>query len=63
MLNEYFGIGIQNGHLLTLPMLLDKYVPRLAGLPTFLLRLATEVLLHLDGCTSDVYMISGQLGV
>ena len=33
----------QTGNLLSLPMLLENYTPPLAGLPIFILRLATEV--------------------
>ncbi|KAL8576325.1 hypothetical protein ACOMHN_006248 [Nucella lapillus] len=44
MLQDYFAMHIdQEGNLLTLPMLLDNYTPPLAGLPMFVLRLATEV--------------------
>ncbi|XP_076460299.1 DNA mismatch repair protein Mlh1-like isoform X2 [Babylonia areolata] len=44
MLQDYFALHIdQEGNLLTLPMLLDNYTPPLAGLPMFVLRLATEV--------------------
>ena len=34
---------LQQGHILTLPMLLEDYVPPLDGLPMYVLRLATEV--------------------
>ncbi|KAK7109836.1 hypothetical protein V1264_013814 [Littorina saxatilis] len=44
MLSDYFAMQVdKEGNLLTLPMLLDKYIPPLAGLPMFILRLATEV--------------------
>ncbi|XP_059144624.1 DNA mismatch repair protein Mlh1-like isoform X2 [Physella acuta] len=43
MLQDYFSIEIENGNLLTLPMLLENYVPPLDELPLYLLRLATEV--------------------
>ncbi|ESP00174.1 hypothetical protein LOTGIDRAFT_141270, partial [Lottia gigantea] len=44
MLEEYFSIEIdKTGNLLTLPMLLENYIPILDGLPMFILRLATEV--------------------
>lgn len=44
LLDEYFAIRIdKDGRLLTLPVLLDKYLPDFTGLPMFLLRLATEV--------------------
>lgn len=44
MLDDYFSLVIdENGHLKSLPLLLDNYVPNLNGLPMFLLRLATEV--------------------
>ena len=34
---------VVQGHLHTLPLLLEKCLPHMRGLPTFLLRLATEV--------------------
>ena len=44
MLLDYFSLEIDSeGNLLTLPLLLDGYVPNLNGLPMFVLRLATEV--------------------
>jgi len=44
MLLDYFSLEIDSeGNLLTLPLLLDGYVPNLNGLPMFILRLATEV--------------------
>lgn len=44
MLLDYFSLEIDSeGNLLTLPVLLDGYVPNLNGLPMFVLRLATEV--------------------
>ena len=44
MLLDYFSLEIdKEGHLLTLPLLLDGYIPNLNGLPLFVLRLATEV--------------------
>ncbi|XP_025830959.1 DNA mismatch repair protein Mlh1-like [Agrilus planipennis] len=44
MLKEYFTLEIdENGDLKTLPLLLDKHVPEMTGLPMYLLRLATEV--------------------
>ncbi|PVD30065.1 hypothetical protein C0Q70_09326 [Pomacea canaliculata] len=44
MLKDYFSLQIdKQGNLLTLPILLDNYTPALAGLPMFVLRLATEV--------------------
>ena len=44
MLMDYFSVQInENGELLTLPILLDKYIPNWNKLPIFLLRLATEV--------------------
>lgn len=33
----------QKGELCTLPLLMDKYIPALEGLPLYVLRLATEV--------------------
>ncbi|CAB1425070.1 unnamed protein product [Pleuronectes platessa] len=44
MLQDYFSMEIdQEGNLLGLPLLLDKYTPVMEGLPMFILRLATEV--------------------
>ena len=44
MLLDYFSMEIDcEGQLLTLPLLLDGYVPNLNGLSMFVLRLATEV--------------------
>lgn len=44
MMLDYFSLEIDSdGNLLTLPLLLDGYVPNLNGLPMFILRLATEV--------------------
>jgi len=44
MMQDYFCLEIdENGDLLTLPMLLDHYVPPLDHLPSYILRLATEV--------------------
>ncbi|RIA81792.1 DNA mismatch repair protein Mlh1 [Glomus cerebriforme] len=44
MLLEYFSITItENGELATLPLMLKGYAPNLDKLPTFLLRLGTEV--------------------
>ncbi|XP_063046973.1 DNA mismatch repair protein Mlh1 [Engraulis encrasicolus] len=44
MLEDYFSLEIdQEGNLTGLPLLLDKYVPAMEGLPMFILRLATEV--------------------
>nr|QFU95811.1 mutL-like protein 1 transcript variant X1 [Carassius auratus red var. x Cyprinus carpio allotetraploid] len=44
MLEEYFSLEIdEEGNLTGLPMLLDDYTPVMEGLPTFILRLATEV--------------------
>lgn len=44
MLLDYFSLEIdKEGCLLTLPLLLDGYIPNLNGLPMFVLRLATEV--------------------
>ncbi|KAL2864670.1 mismatch repair ATPase MLH1 [Aspergillus lucknowensis] len=44
MLNEYFSIQISDeGHLLTLPLLLKGYLPCLGKLPRFLLRLGPYV--------------------
>ena len=44
MLLDYFSLEIDSeGNLLTLPVLLDGYIPNLNGLPMFVLRLATEV--------------------
>ncbi|CAN9500004.1 unnamed protein product [Ophioblennius macclurei] len=44
MLEDYFSMEIdQEGNLIGLPLLLDKYSPVMEGLPMFILRLATEV--------------------
>ncbi|KAJ8014348.1 hypothetical protein DPEC_G00039300 [Dallia pectoralis] len=44
MLEDYFSVEIdQEGNLTGLPLLLDKYIPPMEGLPMFILRLATEV--------------------
>ncbi|XP_043247796.1 DNA mismatch repair protein Mlh1 isoform X2 [Colletes gigas] len=44
MLKEYFSIVIdKQGKLKSLPVLLEKYFPHEAGLPLYVLRLATEV--------------------
>ena len=44
MLQEYFSIQIDaNGNLLTLPQVVDNYVPPIEELPLFCLRLITEV--------------------
>ncbi|XP_062286080.1 DNA mismatch repair protein Mlh1 [Scomber scombrus] len=44
MLEDYFSMEIdQEGNLIGLPLLLDKYTPVMEGLPMFILRLATEV--------------------
>ncbi|XP_076295703.1 DNA mismatch repair ATPase Mlh1 isoform X2 [Lasioglossum baleicum] len=44
MLKEYFSVIIdKKGNLKSLPVLLEKYFPYEAGLPLYILRLATEV--------------------
>jgi len=44
MLEEYFSIAISDeGKLVSLPNLIDGYVPNMGRLPAFLLRLGTEV--------------------
>jgi DNA mismatch repair protein MLH1 len=44
MLHEYFSIQIDlEGRLVTLPSLLPNHVPDLDALPSFLLRIGTEV--------------------
>jgi len=44
MLDDYLSIKIdENGNVLTIPILLEGYVPYFGNLPIFLLRLATEV--------------------
>lgn len=44
ILREYYGVSITiDGHLDTLPILLDNHLPSLSQLPMYLLRLATEV--------------------
>ncbi len=47
MLNDYFSVEIDDtGNLVALPLLIDGFVPFLAALPMFVLRLATEVTWH-----------------
>ena len=44
MLNDYFSFEVgKNGQLLSIPLLLDNYIPCLNELPMLILRLATEV--------------------
>ncbi|XP_013773945.1 DNA mismatch repair protein Mlh1-like isoform X1 [Limulus polyphemus] len=44
MLEDYFSLDIdQEGNILSLPLLLDKYIPPLETLPMYVLRLTTEV--------------------
>lgn len=44
MMKEYFSLEISDeGHLLTIPMLIKNYIPCMAKLPTFLLRLGPFV--------------------
>ncbi len=43
------SISLQEGNLTGLPMLLDNYTPAMEGLPMFILRLATEVSISLNG--------------
>ncbi|GJQ79891.1 Mlh1 [Trypoxylus dichotomus] len=44
MLKEYFSMDIdEDGNLNTLPLLLENHVPEMTGLPTYLIRLASEV--------------------
>lgn len=44
MMKEYFSIVIdKKGNLKSLPILLDQYYPNEAGIPLYILRLATEV--------------------
>ena len=44
MLLEYFSLEIDgDGHIVSLPLLLESYTPNLDKLPLFILRLATEV--------------------
>ena len=43
MLKDYFSLEIKDGNLLSIPLLLDKYIPPLEGLAMLVLRLATEV--------------------
>ncbi|RUS90912.1 hypothetical protein EGW08_001309 [Elysia chlorotica] len=43
MLQDYFSLEIEDGNLLTLPMLMENYIPPLDELPMYILRLATEV--------------------
>lgn len=44
MLEEYFSMEIdETGHLKSIPLLLEKYLPEMSGLPLYVLRLASEV--------------------
>ena len=43
MLAEYVGIEIENDSILSIPQLLEAYIPPLNALPLFLLRLASHV--------------------
>ncbi|EFA08028.2 DNA mismatch repair protein Mlh1-like Protein [Tribolium castaneum] len=44
MLNEYFSLNVdKTGRLVSLPLILDNYTPDIAGLPVYVVRLATEV--------------------
>ena len=44
MLDDYFCLEIdEEGNLVSMPQLLDGYIPYFGRLPIFLLRLATEV--------------------
>lgn len=44
MLKEYLAIEIdEDGNLLTLPQILDDYIPQLKYLPLFILWLCTDV--------------------
>ncbi|KAK4878024.1 hypothetical protein RN001_010530 [Aquatica leii] len=44
MLIEYFSIEIDEyGYLKSLPLLLENHIPEMAGLPMYVLRLATEI--------------------
>lgn len=44
MMKEYFSLEVSDeGHLLTIPMLIKNYLPSLAKLPTFMLRLGPFV--------------------
>ncbi|GFS07041.1 DNA mismatch repair protein Mlh1 [Elysia marginata] len=43
MLQDYFSLEVEDCNLLTIPMLLENYIPPLDELPMYILRLATEV--------------------
>lgn len=43
LLLDYFSLEIKDGCLLSLPSILDEYVPQFEGLPLYILRLASEV--------------------
>ncbi|GFO28216.1 DNA mismatch repair protein mlh1 [Plakobranchus ocellatus] len=43
MLQDYFSLEIEDGNLITLPMLMENYIPPLDELPMYILKLATEV--------------------
>ena len=45
MLKDYFSFEInKDGQIISLPLLLEGYIPNMDKLPVFLLRLATEVI-------------------
>lgn len=52
ILKQYFNIQIncQNGNILSLPYVIQNYIPPLSCLPMFILRLATEINwdIHID---------------
>lgn len=43
MLNEYYSIKIENGKLLSIPVIIRNYLPDMTKLPQFLLRICSEV--------------------
>ena len=69
MLKDYFSFEIdEEGHISSLPVLLEGYTPNIDKLPLFVLRLATEVktlLLVMDGSLTCQYMyhlLTGRVG-
>ena len=60
VLKNHFSIGIENQCITSIPILLQGYIPPLACLPMFVLRLATNV--EWDDESLCIYEICNQLG-
>lgn len=43
MLEDYFGIKMEDGCMIRLPVILDQYIPDMDRIPEFLLSLANDV--------------------